>query len=66
MQRLLLMFSISTAIVGKTLKTTRKNILSVRNKLNGIESIISKAVRDNQINHEDVTRIVNEAQNYHK
>ena len=36
----------------------------VRSKLNGIEKIISKALIDSDISHDEFTQAINEEQNY--
>ena len=63
-------FSISTGIVKKLLKTTRnkkkklnKIVMLARSKLNSIESTISEALVNNEINHEDFMTIINEEKN---
>ena len=63
-------FSISTGIVKKLLKTTRnkkkkhdKIVVLGRSKLNSIESTISEALVNNEINHEDFMTIINEEKN---
>ena len=63
-------FSISTGIVKKLLKTTRnkkkklnKVVMLARSKLNSIESTISEALVNNEINHEDFMTIINEEKN---
>ena len=38
--------------------------MSARRKLNSIESKISEALMNNQINHEDFITIINEKRNY--
>ena len=38
--------------------------MSARSKLNSIESKISEALMNNQINHEDFITIINEKRNY--
>ena len=65
-----LAFSITTGIVKKLLKTTRnkkkkhnKIVMLARNKLNNIESKISKALINNEISHEDFMTIINEEKN---
>ena len=45
-------------------KTKRINVMLARNKLSSIESLISKALKDIQIIHEDFTTIINEERNY--
>ena len=64
-------FSLTTGITKKLLKTTRskkrkhnKIVMLARSKLNIIESTISKALIDNEINHKDFTIIINEETNY--
>ena len=66
-----LVFSISTGIVKKLLKTTQnkkknhnKIVVLARSKLNSIESKISKALINNETSHEDLMTIVNEQGNY--
>ena len=65
-----LTFSITSGFVKKFLKTIRnkkkkhnKIVMLARSKLNSIESKISKALMDNEINHEDLETIVNEEKN---
>ena len=62
-----LAFLIITGIVKKLLKTTRnkkkihnKTVMLPRSKLNSIESKISKALKNNEISHENFTTILNE------
>ena len=66
-----LVFSISTGIIKKLLKTTRykkkkhnKIIMLARGKLNSIESKISEALINNEISHEDFMTIINEEKKY--
>ena len=66
-----LAFSISTGIIKKLLKTTRnkkkkhnKIVMLARSKLNSIESKISEALINNEINHEDFMTILNEKTKY--
>ena len=66
-----LAFSITAGIVKKLLKTTtskkkkhNKIFMLARRKLNSIESKISKALIDNEINHEVFTTILNEEKKY--
>ena len=66
-----LAFSISTGIIKKLLKTTRnkkkkhnKIVILARSKLNSIESIISEALMNNEISHEDFIMIINEEKKY--
>ena len=62
-----LVFSISTGIIKKLLKTTRnkkkkhnKTVMLARSKLNSIESKISEVLINNEISHEDFVIIINE------
>ena len=64
-------FSITTGYVEKLLKTTRnkkkkhnKTVMLARSKLNSIESKISEALINNEINHEDFMTILNEERKY--
>ena len=66
-----LAFSISTGIIKQLLKTTRNKkkkhneiVMLARNKLNSIESKISKALINNEISHEDFVTIINEDKKY--
>ena len=65
-----LLFSISTGIINKLLKTTRnkkkhnKVLMLARSKLNSIESKISEASIKNEISHEDFMRIINREEKY--
>ena len=66
-----LVFSISTGIIKKLLKTTRnkmkkhnKIVMLARSKLNSIESKISEALINNEISHEDFMTIINEEKKY--
>ena len=66
-----LAFSITTGFVKKFLKTTRnkkkkhnKIVMLARSKLNSIESKISEALINNEINHEDFMTILNEERKY--
>ena len=61
------MFSITSGFVKTFLKTIRnkkekhnKIVMLARNKLNSIESKISKALMDNEISHEDFETVINE------
>ena len=63
--------SITTGIVKKLLKTTRKmkkkhneNVMLARSKSNSIESKISEALTNNEISHEDFMTIINEEMKY--
>ena len=69
--RFSLTFSLSTGLVKKLLKTTRdKNkkhnriIILGRSKLNSVESKVSEALVNNEINREDFLTIINEEINY--
>ena len=60
------MFSITSGFVKTFLKTIRnkkekhnKIVMLARNKLNSIESKISKALMDNEISHEDFETFTN-------
>ena len=66
-----LAFSITTGFVKRFLKTTRnkkekhnKIVMLARSKLNSIESKISEALINNEINHEDFMTILNEERKY--
>ena len=68
---LILASSINTRFVKKFLKTTRnkkkkyiKVVMLARSKLNGIESKISEALKNNEISHEDFMTIINEEKKY--
>ena len=67
-----LVFSISTGIVKKLLKTTRnkkkkhnKIVMLARSKLNTIESKISEALINNDISHEDFMQKISRTQRKH-
>ena len=47
-------------------KKHNKVVLLARSKLNSLENIISKALRDVDNSHEQFTIIVNEVDKYHK
>ena len=64
-------FSLSTGIVKKLLKTIRnkkkkhnKIIMLARSKLNSTEGKVSEALINNEISHEDFMIIINEEKNY--
>ena len=66
-----LTFSLSTRLVKKLLKTTRKKkkkhdkiVMLARSKLNSIESKKFEALMNNQISHEEFMTIINEERNY--
>ena len=68
---LTVLFSITTGIVKKILNTTRKKkkkhnkiIVLARNKLNIIETLISKALIDFYISHEEFKKIIDEKEKY--
>ena len=69
--RLTLVFSLTTGIVKKLLKETRKKkkkhskiIKLAKSKLNSIESLMSQALIDLDISHEEFKRIVDEKEKY--
>ena len=47
-------------------KTHSEIVMLAKSKLNSIETIIFKALIDNEISHEEFTAIINEERNYHK
>ena len=66
-----LAFSLCTGLVKKLLKAIRnkkkkhnKIAILPGSKLNSIESKISEALINNQINHEDFITVINEERNY--
>ena len=68
---LTLIFSITTGVVKKLLNIKRKKkkkhneiIASARSKLNIIENLISQALIDFEINHEEFSKIIYEKNNY--
>ena len=68
---LTLIFTVTTGVVKKLLLITRKKkkehnkiIALARNKLNIIETLISKALIDFDISHEDFSKIIYEKNNY--
>ena len=61
----------TTGIIKKLLKMTRnkktkhnKIVVLARNKLNSVETMISKALLDSEISHEEYTTIINEEEKY--
>ena len=50
----------------KQKKKNNKIVLVERSKLNSIENIISKELKDHEISHDDFTAIINEERNYHE
>ena len=68
---LTLIFTVTTGVVKKLLNITRKKkkkhnkiIILARNKLNIIETLISKALIDFDISHEEFSKIIYEKNNY--
>ena len=66
-----LVFSLSTGLVKKLLKTTRnkkkehnKIAMIARSKLNSIKTKIYEALVNNEIKHEDFVTIINEERSY--
>ena len=71
--RFTLIFSITTGIVKKLLNITRhekkkhvKILMLAESKLNSIETLISQALIDMEISHEEFTTILNEKDKYEK
>ena len=71
--RFTLIFSITTGIVKKLLSITRnkkkkhdKILISAKSKLNGIEILVSQALIDLEINHEEFITILKEKNRYEK
>ena len=68
---LTLVFSLTTGIIQKLLKETRKKkkkhskiIILAKSKLNSIETLMSQALIDLDISHEEFKTIVNEKEKY--
>ena len=68
-----LFFSITTGIVKKLLNVTRnkkkkhdKIIMLVKGKLNSIETLISQALNDMEISHEEFIKILKEKDKYER
>ena len=66
-----LIFTIGTGISKSLLKLTKKRrkkhnkiIVSAKNKLNMIDTLLSSALNDSEISHEKFTNIINEANIY--
>ena len=66
-----LVFSITTGIIKKLLKITRKKkkkhneiVMLAKSKLNSIETLMSQALIDLDISHEEFKTIVNEEEKY--
>ena len=64
-------FSIFTVLIKKLLKTARskkkkhnKIVMLAKSQLNSIEKKISEALKNNEINHEDFTTIMDEEKKY--
>ena len=68
---LTLIFTIGTGISKSLLKVTKKRkkkhneiIVLAKNKLNMIDTLLSSALKDSEISHEEFTNIINEANIY--
>ena len=68
---LTLIFTIGTGISKSLLKLTKKRkkkhnkiIVLAKNKLNMIDTLLSSALNDSEISHEEFTNIINEANIY--
>ena len=68
---LTLVFTIGTGISKSLLKLTKKRkkkhnkiIVLAKNKLNMIDTLLSSALNDSEISHEEFTNIINEANIY--
>ena len=68
-----LVFSLATGIIKKALEITRnkkkkhnKILVLAKSKLNSIETLISKALIDLEISHEEFKTIANEKEKYEK
>ena len=69
---LTLVFTIGTSISKSLLKLTKKKkkkkhnkiIVLAKNKLNTIDTLLSSALNDSEISHEEFTNIINEANIY--
>ena len=68
---LTLVFSLTTGIIKKLLKETRKKkkkhskiIMLAKSKLNSIETLMSQALIDLEISHEEFKTIINEKEKY--
>ena len=66
-----LIFSLTAGIIKKLLKITRKKkkkhnkiVMLAKNKLNSIETLMSKALMDLDLRHEEFKTIVNEKEKY--
>ena len=68
-----ILFSLATGIIKKLLKTTRnkkknhdKILMSAKSKFNNIESLVSQALIDMEISHEEFITILKEKDKYEK
>ena len=68
-----LIFSLTTGIVKKLLNITRnkkkkhdKILMLAKSKLNSIETLVSQALTDMEISHEEFVTILNEIDKYKK
>ena len=68
-----LIFSLTTGIIKKLLSTTRskkkkhdKILMLAKSKLNSIEALVSQALIDMEISHEEFITILNEKSKYEK
>ena len=68
-----LFFSLTTAIIKKLLSITRnkkkkhdKILMLAKSKLNEIETLVSQALIDMEISHEELVTILNERNKYEK
>ena len=66
-----LIFSLTTGIIKKLLKITKKQKkkhnkigMLAKSKLNNTETLMSQALMDLEINHEEFKTIINEKQKY--
>ena len=68
-----IVFSLATGIIKKLLKTTRnkkkkhdKILMLAKSKLNSIETLVSQALIDMEISHEEFITILREKDKYEK
>ena len=68
-----LIFSVTTGIIKKLLSITRnkkkkhdKILMLAKSKLNGIETLVSQALTDMEISHEEFITILKEKDKYEK
>ena len=73
MEVLLYFFSLTTRIVNKLLNITRKKktkhdkiLMLAKSKLNSIETLVSQALIDMEISHEEFITILKEKDKYEK